>query len=140
MIIDKALRVAAAQALTESGASTDYIDTLAAGDDNLGPYFVVRVDTAVTSGSANSTVAFSLQTSDTATFGTTTTLWATEAIAKATLTAGYKRMVRIPPGVKRYIRGYATIGVTAGSAAALTAGKWDMFFTKDADFNKQLEA
>lgn len=139
MIMDDFLNIADAMSITTSAASTDYIDTLAKGDDNVSPYFVVRVDTAFTSASANSTVEFKLQCDDNTSFTSAKNLWTSGAIAKASLVAGYFCKVRVPPGAERYLRGYVTVSVSAGTNVDGTAGKADMGFTKDADFNNQIE-
>ena len=127
MIIDALLMMADAQGSTVSAASTDYIDTLKAGDSYDGAWFVVRIDTAVTA-SGGATVTFDLRTDASSGFGTDTVLVSTGAIPKATLVAGYTFAVKIPKGAARYLRGYATI-----ATGPLLTGKWDMFIAKDVD-------
>lgn len=136
MILDSYLLLADAQKLTATGASTSYIDTVAAGDANVGAWFVVRIGTACTSATALTACTFALQTDDSATFPSATTLLTTTSIAKASLTKDTEIFAaRIPPGVQRYLRGYVT--VTAGP---LTAGSWDMFIVADKDINALLLA
>ncbi len=130
MILD-AYTLLADEMATDTGASTDYIDTLAAGDANVGSYFVCRVDAACTAAGA-ATGTFELQTSAQSDFtGGATTLLSSGAIGKASLTADrivYK--ARIPAGVLRYIRGYWTV-----ASGPMTAGSIDMFICSDAQFN-----
>lgn len=126
MFIDASLILADGQSLTVSGASTNYIDTLAAGDGiTLGAWFQVLIKTAV----ANVTsISFDLRTDSDSAFGSEVVLYSTGAILLAKLTANtYVAKVRIPLGAKRYLRGYATI-VGGG---ATTTGSWDMKIVED---------
>jgi hypothetical protein len=94
------------------------------------------VHTAVTSGGA-ATVQCRLTTSDTEIFTATTVLWASEAIAKASLVAGYKftgkEGIRIPSGCLQYLQVEWIIGT-----AVLTAGKFNAFLSPDAQSNNFL--
>jgi hypothetical protein len=121
MIIDKNLVMADAQAVTTDAATTDYIDTLAAGIAyGTECWLEVLVDTAATASGA-ATVVFTLQGDSSSAFGSAVTLVASGAIAKTTLIAGYRPLVvKIPLGCPRYIRGYHTI-----ATGPLTAGKFD---------------
>lgn len=131
MLVDKSLLMADEQSSTVSAASTSYIDTLQNsgnkyinfGDADKMPWFFVEITTAVTGGTS---VAFSLQTDTSSGFATAlATLWSSGAIAVASLTAGYRLAVRIPKGVKRYLRGYATI------VGPITTGAWSMGIAMD---------
>jgi hypothetical protein len=136
MILDDRAQFSDAQENTTSVASTDVIDTVAAGDSYEGAWFVALVDTAFTANSATPTNTFQLQTSDTEAFlggSNAQTLVQSAAYIYTDLTAGKFFAARIPPGAKRYLRGYKlTAGETAGSAV-YSAGKFDMFITKDID-------
>lgn len=125
MILDKFLVFSDAQAVTASAASDSIIDLGGAGDA-VGSelFFCVRVDTdAASTGSA--TVTFALQTDSVSTFGSAVTLYASAAIAKASLVAKAEPVkVKIPVGAKRFLRGYYTVGT-----ADLSAGKFDAFLT-----------
>lgn len=125
MFIDQNLVLADGQSLTVSGASTNYIDTLAAGDAYESLWFIVLIKTAV----ANCTsVAFDLRTDSSNAFGTEVVLFSTGAVLVASLTANtFLAKVRVPIGAKRYLRGYATI---VGGGATMT-GSWDMKFVDD---------
>jgi Na+-transporting NADH:ubiquinone oxidoreductase subunit NqrD len=125
LIIDKLLEISTAQAFTDtSGASEDFIDSLAAGDaygNEL--WFVVRVDTAFADGTS---LAFELQCDDNTSFTSAKTLAASGTILVAALTADtIVWKVKVPVGVERYIRGYVTV------AGTHSAGTLDMFFTPD---------
>lgn len=133
MFIDKNLVLSDAQVITNaSAATTDYVDTLAAGDAIYpGAVMEFLVDTTATTADSG-TVTFSIQTDDNSSFSSATTLAATGAIAAATLTAGYKPLVVVvPQGCERYIRGYYTL------ANNLTAGKFDCRIVSHSD--KQLD-
>jgi len=135
MILDAYLLLADVQDSTVSAASDSYIDTIAAGDANVGDWFVCRVETACTAAGA-ATATFALQTDSTSTFASATSLISSGAIGKASLTANtivYK--ARIPSGVERYLRGYITI-----ATGPLLTGTYDMFIVKDADINALLIA
>lgn len=127
MFLDDLLKLADAQESTASVASTSYVDTIAKGDSYEGAFFYVRIDTAVTA-SGSATVDFALQTDDTSTFPSATTLVSTGAVAKATLISGKSYKIRIPAGAERYLRGYATV-----ATGPLLTGKWDMYIVKDVD-------
>lgn len=126
MIIDKELMMSNAQAVTVTAASTDVIDLGAhlgldpgVSDDM---WLQIRVDTACEA-SGSATVAFALQTDDAENFGSATTLWTSTAIGKAALVAGYDVVrMRLPLGLKRYVRVYYTV-----ATGPLTAGKFDAF-------------
>jgi hypothetical protein len=124
MFIDNNLVLADSQSLTVSGASSNYIDTLAAGDGITdGAWFFVLIKTAVTGGTS---VEFDLQTDSDPAFGTAVVLFSTGAIVVASLTANtYIAKVRIPLGAKRYIRGYVTI------VGPISTGSWDMKIVED---------
>lgn len=131
MFIDATTMMADAQESTVTAASSSYIDTLAAGDSYEGAWFVVRIDTACTTGDS-ATVKFELETDTASGFATNKkTLAGFGAIAAATLVKGYTLAVRIPPGAYRYLRGYTTVAV-----GSLLTGKWDMMIVKDKDLLK----
>lgn len=93
-------------------------------------FLVVQVDTAVTSAGA-ATVSFELVSDAQAAIavdGSATTHFASAAIPKATLVAGYTAVaVKLPPGdYERYVGIIANVGT-----AALTAGKVNAFLTPD---------
>jgi len=134
MILDKSLLLGDAQAITTSAASTNVIDTLAAGDAIKSNWFVVVVTTAFATAAGAATVTFQLQ-SDTAegfTSSDAVTLAATSAISKDTLVAGYiAYRVRVPTGAKRYIRAYAVAG-----GSNISAGKVTWGLVSDPDINR----
>lgn len=138
MIMDELLEFCDAETLetaTGTALEGDVIDLGAAGEDigNGEPlYVVIQVDTAVTSAGA-ATVKFEVASdaqAAIATDGSATVHVSTEAIAKASLVAGYTRILPLPPGAgndyERYLGVLATVGT-----AALTAGKINAFIVKD---------
>jgi hypothetical protein len=137
MIIDKSAQFANAVALSTAGTGYynhgDVIDIRDLRDIGRGQpslYLVVTITTAVTSGGA-ATVSFVLasgSSSTIATDGTENIHFATAAIAKATLVAGYQLAIPIPlqninlsgaasPAYARYVGLQINVGT-----AALTAG------------------
>lgn len=129
MIIDKALQVSDAQAVTASAASTDVIDTGVANrsiGDVTSLAAVITVDEAATAAGA-ATVTFSLQ--DSADNSTFTDVVASAAIGKAALTAGKQAAVfKLPSNLRRYIRVYYTV-----ATGPLTAGKFSAQVVMDYD-------
>lgn len=139
MILDERTEFCDATALNTGGAASylvgDVIDlgaTPTTQDLNGGAdqelYFVVQIDTSVTSGGSG-TYAFKLCSDAQAAIavdGTQSIHFATALIAKATLVAGYRVCaVALPMGVyERYL------GVVQETAvAAATAGKLNAFLT-----------
>lgn len=129
MIIDFANRFSTLQAATDAtGASTNVIDLTKAGDavKDSDLYAVVRVGTALSSSGTGATLKIALQTAITEAFSVPIELVAV-SIAEALLTANtivFK--VKVPPGVKQYLRFYYT-----ESGEAFTAGTIDAFLTPD---------
>ena len=136
MILDAFLKLSDALTVGSSTAaviSTDYIDTLAAGDDYAGCIFLSHAATAVLSGTADATVEFILQTSDSTATSAYVTLVSSGAIDDALVVAGYLSKLRIPPtGVKRYLRGTVT------TTQVTTSGTVSQYICKDVDVNAQL--
>ena len=129
MIIDNQEVFADAQAVTSTGdtASTNVIDTGSAYDDGTGEhvYLVAQVDTTATSGGAATLAAVISDSADNSTFADVLVGPATPV---ASLTAGRQLLrTRLPIGLRRYVRVTWRVGT-----AALTAGKFDAFLTKDA--------
>lgn len=134
MILDDLLSLASAQSSTLSVASTNVIDTLAAGDAYVNSWFVFQVTTAfaaATGTSGATTATIQIQTSATEDFSgaTPTTLAASAAFTISQLTAGKYWAVRIGPNVKRYIRGYKV--VSDSTANVFGAGAWSMVIVND---------
>lgn len=137
MLLDKELMFSDQQVVTTAAAtgSTNYLDMLAAGDPGVGEEMwavgIVRETVTASGGAAN--VTFALQVDDNTSFSTATTIFATAAIAKATLVNGYRFMcVKLPPipaGAKeRYLRALITPDTND-----LTTGKFDIFLTRNVD-------
>lgn len=120
MIIDYLAVLSDAQAVTASAASTNVIDTLAAGLARTpGVRFQFLVDTAAAATGGASEVAFSIEDSaDNSSFATLVT---SAAIGKATLVAGYVPFEGELPYHRRYVRGYYTV-----TTNNLTSGKFDL--------------
>lgn len=137
MILDERNEFADATALSTAATGRalvgDVIDLGGTADDigNGGPvYLVIQIDTAVTS-AGSATVSFELASdasASIATDGSATVHFATAAIPKATLVAGYMAAaVVLPMGTyERYLGILANVGT-----AALTAGKVNAFLTDD---------
>lgn len=135
MILDYSLLLADSQSSTASAASTNVVDLLAKGDAYVDCWFVFKVGTTFTQSGTN-TVTVQLQTADNVTFtgASPVTLIASTAYNISDLTAGALFKARIPPGVKRYIRGYKSVSGNSG-ANYITAAVYSMFIVNDVDLN-----
>jgi len=122
MILDHALVMSDAQAITNATAtSTYYIDTLAAGDAVLpGAFIEVLVDTAfTTSDSGTLTITLDTATSTDLSTGKVTLVTLGTTVAAATLEAKKVYRAPIPEGCLRYLF------MTYTLANNMTAGKID---------------
>ncbi len=138
MILDERGEFCDATALNTGAAGSyligDVIDLTVARDIGQGEevWFVVQVTTAVTSAGA-ATVVFSLASdaqAAIATDGSASVHFASAAIGKATLVAGYQAVAtRIPAEGTAYERYLGVLQTTA--VAALTAGAVNAFLTHD---------
>jgi hypothetical protein len=139
MIMDELLEFADATALSTSGtglAAVGAVIDLGAVPQDLGNgkgmYLVIQVTTAVTS-AGSATVSFQLVSDGTSTLAadaSETLHYASAAIPKATLVAGYELVIPVPlEGDKLYER-YLGIQQNVGTAA-LTAGAINAFLTFD---------
>lgn len=132
MILDERLEFADATALptaTGRGLVGDVIDLQQARDIGNGQpvYLYIQVTTAVTSAGA-ATVSFELASDAAAaiaTDGSATEHITTEAIGKATLVAGYTRVIPLPledPDYEQYVGLISNVGTAALTAGAINAG------------------
>jgi hypothetical protein len=138
MFMDDRLEFADATSVGTPNNSTgnvgDIIDSTVARDMGAGQalYLVVTVDTAITSG-GSATVAFQLvsdATTTIATDGTATKHIETDAIAVASLIAGYEMVIPLPSVNPAYER-YLAFQVKETAGQALTAGNVNAFLTLD---------
>ena len=127
MIQDKYLQLSETQALLDTGASTNYIDTLAAGDAiSPGARIKVRIATAYVD-AGGGTIIMKLETDTDSGFATnlkTLVVGPTITIAAGAAAAGGAVGVVlldavIPPMASRYLRVYGTF------SAAMDAGAID---------------
>lgn len=138
MIMDSRVEFCSATALSTAAtglaAIGNVVDLTVARDIGTGRqmYLVIQVDTAVTS-AGSATVSFQLVSDGVTTpaaNGTETLHWASAAIPKATLVAGYvAAIVPLPlenPAYERYLGIQQNVGT-----AALTAGKINAFVVAD---------
>lgn len=106
MIIDRYNRYSDDQDITASGAtvSTSVVDLGADGDAIGRERYLHILCTEAVAGTLT-TVTFSLYTDDDEAFGSPVLKWASAAIAKATLVAGYQvAKFRLPAGMQQYTR------------------------------------
>lgn len=138
MIIDTLATLARAVALN-TGAAGDYtigdvIDLAAAQqlNDPENLYLVITVDVTATSG-GSATLAVALLTDDNASMSSATVVWQGNAIAVATLVAGYRyAVVQIPKAAS--LERYLGLRQVTGTAA-FTAGAINAFLTHDVPAN-----
>lgn len=135
MILDKNLIMSDAQAETTvaTHASDNVIDTVELGDAVNELYFEAAVETACTS-AGSATVQIKLITDPNEALDSgPTVLWASDAIAVASLVDKYKfGTIRLPKPdkLKRYLAAQIIIGT-----AALTAGAFDIYLTDNLQTN-----
>lgn len=135
MITDKLATLADAVALNTGAAGNytigDVIDLGAAKqlNDPKSLYLVITVDVTATSG-GSATLAVALLTDDNAAMSSPTVVWQGNAVAVATLVAGYRyAVVELPKGADNYER-YLGLRQVTGTAA-FTAGAINAFLTHD---------
>jgi hypothetical protein len=143
MILDNMLELADGQATTVNAASTNVVDTLAGGDaysgGMAGLFFVVRVATAPVAVGAPTKI-FQLQTADTEDFtgASPVTLVQSNTFLAAGLPINKLITIPVPPGGKRYVRGYHVSTGSGSSSDYFTAGAFDIYITKDAPITREL--
>lgn len=125
MILDKQNLFSDDQEVTESAASTNYID-LGNNDSEIQTQVEKNADLlcqVTTTFAGGTSIAVKIQEADETDFSDATDLHTTPAIVLASLSAGYKfNLGRILPLVtKQYVRLYYTV-VGTMSAGAITAG------------------
>ena len=133
MIIDNDLVLSDAQAVTSTNAaaSTNYIDLGTTGRKiRSDAKIVCKVNTTFDSTEEDATVTFTLLTDDDVAFGSATTLFATSAIAEATLVAGYKVFEFALADFDGKLERYLGMQYQAGTHA-MTAGKVDCYLVLD---------
>jgi hypothetical protein len=121
MYIDRQNLFGQDQAVTGNAATTDYIDLGAARDIGNGerPEILVLCTEAATAVGA-ATVTVALQSDDNSSVSSPANLVLSDAIPKASLTAGAQVLrVAVPYGTERYLRLFYTV-----NSGPLTAGKF----------------
>jgi hypothetical protein len=130
-VIDQQNMMSDGQLVTASAASTSYIDTGVKGDalDGSENYLVVRCKAVVGSSGHAATIIVALQSDSDPAFGTVVSNFISATFAEAVVVAGYVLVkMKLPVGLKRYIRVYYTIGTEN-----LTAGSFDAYLTPGVD-------
>lgn len=130
MIMDRKNTVSNAQAVTATAFSTDVIDLGPLSSGNAGRDMGVSeeqimsitcTETATAAGAA--TVTFEIVTDDNSSLSSPTVLFASAAIGKATLVAGYVLNVRMPvSGYERFVGVRYTVATGPLTAGKFTAG------------------
>lgn len=138
MITDKLATLADAVALNTGAAGNytigDVIDLGAAQqlNDPEKLFLVIVMDVTATSG-GSATAAFALLTDDNAAMSSPTVVWQGNAVAVASLVAGYRyAVVQIPKGAS--LERYLGLRQVTGTAA-FTAGAVNAFLTHDVPAN-----
>ena len=134
MWVDSDLVLSDAQAITGSTSatpSTNYIDLNATGRSiRNDAKIVVMVNTTCDSTEEDSTLTVTLLTDEDEAFGSATTLYATGAIAEATLAAGYKILEFDLSDFSDRLERYLGLQYQVGTHN-LTAGKLDAYIVID---------
>ena len=131
MILDYKNQFSRLQAVTTDAASTDVVDQGAAGQAYGGELWLVgRVGTAFGSANGTATLVVKLQSDSAEAFNVAVVdHFVSPSYAVADLTANkilFK--VRVPVGMKQYVRGYYDTSVEA-----FNAGTIDLFLTSDVE-------
>jgi hypothetical protein len=122
MIIDKELELSDAQAIIADAASSKVINTLAAGRAIDELFLLVAVVTAFVSANSTGTLTLKLQTSDDEDFSSYDDLFTSAEFAVTALTADAVLVkMRLPFGLKQYIRMYYDNGTEEFTAGAINA-------------------
>lgn len=127
MIRDLASELSTDQSIADDAGtivSTNYLDTQAPGGDiavGTPVEFSFEITEAVTSAGA-ATVTFQLFTDDSSAFGSEVKVYDSGAIGKAELTKGKRIDVKLPYGMKRYLRAKYVIGTATTTAGKVTGG------------------
>jgi len=134
MIVSKQSLLSDAQAITASAASTNYYDFGAPGtafghasalapDQGLAPKIPVRIQ-VTTAFATLTSLKVAVQVDDNTSFSSATTVLETEAIAAASLIAGYVFNIDSVPlkTNERYMRFYYTVAGSDATAGVITAG------------------
>jgi hypothetical protein len=124
MVLDKEQMFSEGQAVTNSQASTNYIDLGSVRDIGVGePLDVLFISPVAAQSTGSSTLVIALETDTQSSFATKVTLAQSAAIAKAAITAGAELWrPRVPAGVQRYLRAFYTVGTADLTAGTFTAG------------------
>lgn len=131
MIVDNLLALSAAQAVTSTAVSTNTLDLLTAQDIGEGRalYVDFKVPTTFTAG-GSATLTIQIISSASANLGTPTVLDQTGAIPVASLIAGYRTVLRIPPQIGSLGQRYLGIQYTVATGP-MTAGAIDARIVQD---------
>ena len=133
MILDTQTMFSDDQAITASAASTNLLDLGASGTPvgaaaaisrDLGNSVVPILIQVTTAFANNTSLKVGIQTDDNTGFSSAATVLESEAIAVATLVAGYKFVMQYVPMTvnERYVRLYYTIAGSNANAGNITAG------------------
>jgi hypothetical protein len=135
MIIDAENELGAAQAITTTAASTNYLDRGAAGDLGVSEGLIaVFTVTEAFEASGAATLQAALQKDDNSSFTSPVIVLETTTIGKATLVTGYQFHLPIPPGTdERYLRANYTV-----ATGPFTAGKLSCQIVKGLQKNVSL--
>jgi hypothetical protein len=142
MYIDQNLLFVDTMTTTTSAAATDYIDTTVASiklGDGYAPglWWVIKTESAFATRAGAPTATFQLQTSDSSAFldSTTVTLAQTASFLTAALTANtVMARIKVPLGVKRYLRTYLVVD-SGAQAKSFETVSYSAFLTTDVDNN-----
>ena len=125
-IIDNSLQLASAQVVTASAATTNVVDAGATKNAAIGrdigsgePLYLEFNCSTTCTASGSATVTVSLQ--DSADNSTFADVLASVAVPKAELVAGKTIYIPLPPGLRRYVRGYFTVATGPLTAGAFNA-------------------
>jgi hypothetical protein len=120
-LYDKELILSDAQAITTTANSTNTHDNKGTDLGRGSPTELEFVVTETFTAAGAATLTVTVTTDDNTSFSSATTLWTSSALALATLVAGYRFYVPLPPGVERYVRCTYTVATGPMTAGKITA-------------------
>lgn len=118
----------AAQALTATAASTNYVDRQALGDGTDGDFIVVHCPTILDSAGDAAVLNIAIESDSDSGFATALVQNLEITLAESVLTAGIIAKLPIPLGLKRYVRLKYTV-----TTEDFTSGTISAFWTNGVD-------
>jgi hypothetical protein len=118
----------AAQVLTATAASTNYVDRKALGDGTDGNFIVVTCPVILDSAGDAAVLTIAIESDSDSGFATALVQNLTLVLAESVLTAGIIAKIPVPLGLKQFVRLYYAVGTenfTTGTISAFVTNGVD---------------